>query len=123
MKPPSLLPVLDRVEGLRRVAGDEGLYKELIGIFLGDLPRILNEIDAAIAADASAPLKCVAHSLRGSANQIGACAVAQHAGNLEELARRGMVQGAATSRQRLGDALTQLATILNAEIDCKRRDT
>src|ERR1051325_1437010 len=101
-------PVLDRVEGLRRVAGDERLYRDLVQVFLRDLPRILGHIDAAIAQDASAALQCATHSLKGSASQIGAGAVAELAAILEELGRRDMLMEAGPARQRLAEALDQL---------------
>ena len=107
-------PVLDHVEGLRRVAGDESLYRDLVQVFLRDLPRILGQLDAALAQAAGAALQCAAHSLKGSASQIGACAVAAHAGILEELARRSMLTEAAQARQQLDEALAQLLAAWSA---------
>lgn len=104
------LPILDRAEGLRRVAGDERLYGDLVDVFLRDLPRVLGLMDAALATQMPTKLQCAAHSLRGSALQIGARAVAECAAQLETIARRGNLTDAPALRRRLDDALAQLQT-------------
>ena len=107
------VPVLDRVEGLRRVAGDAALYAELLGVFMRDLPRLLGLIDTGLATH-SPELQCAAHSLKGSAHQIGAKSLAAEAALLEDTARRAAWTEAHLARQRLDLALRELAETLEA---------
>jgi HPt (histidine-containing phosphotransfer) domain-containing protein len=81
--------VLDRVEGLRRVRGNGALYRELVDVFLADLPRALGTIDSASASRDMKPLNCALHALKGTAGQIGAGALAERARVMETLVAAG----------------------------------
>ncbi len=108
-------PMLDRAEGLRCAGGDPALYRELLGIFLGDVPRLLGLLDAA-AAQPSA-LHHVVHSLKGSASVIGATSIAQQAWALEKLARANRAGDAGEPLRLLRADLLNLAGRLEAELN------
>jgi PAS domain S-box-containing protein len=72
---------------LARVGGSEELMREVMGLFVGDAPRLLSEIRQALAVgDADAVYKAT-HTLKGSAGNFGARAVLDVAQRLEARAR------------------------------------
>ncbi len=81
--------VLDRavLRSLARDVGDEAIVEEICAIFLAETgPRLLAIERAAQDGDAEA-LRVSAHTLKGSAANVGAIAVASAAAELERLAR------------------------------------
>jgi HPt (histidine-containing phosphotransfer) domain-containing protein len=78
------LPLLDEraLERLRRLqaAGDPDLVAELSAMFLAEAPLRLDSIDL----NEAATTRQVAHSLRGSAGQLGAARLAAACAALEE---------------------------------------
>jgi HPt (histidine-containing phosphotransfer) domain-containing protein len=87
-------PVLDRAEGLRRVRGNETLYRELMQVFLNDLPRLTALLRTALENASANDLHYAAHSLKGSASHLGALAIAQDAWIFEKMGRDGDLAGA-----------------------------
>ena len=61
----------DRHVALLRVGGDEELLKEIAEIFLEDYPKVLAEIQAALACGDARRLEQSAHTLKGSAGNFG----------------------------------------------------
>ena len=76
-------------EALAGMGGDESLLAEVIQMFLDDYPRLLSEIDAARAANDSATLARLIHTIRGVASNFAIPVVMTQATNLEALARSG----------------------------------
>ncbi|MBI4717714.1 MAG: response regulator [Planctomycetes bacterium] len=80
--------VLDVEQAVDNLAGDRDLYREVITEFVACLPAQIEALrQAAAGADVQA-LGRLAHSLKGSASNIGAARAGQLAMELEELARR-----------------------------------
>lgn len=86
-------PVLnpDAIEALRAVSPDDGgqFLTELIDIFLADTPARMREIAAAIAAGDAPTATRAAHSIKGSAGNFGASALAKVALEMEADAKQG----------------------------------
>jgi signal transduction histidine kinase/AmiR/NasT family two-component response regulator len=93
--PAAARAVLDRDELLRTCAGDEGLVRQLVGLFLADYPQRLAELRAALQAGDGAGVRLAAHTLKGAASTFAAAAVRTAAGRLEEMGRSGHLAGAA----------------------------
>lgn len=104
--------VIDREEGLRRCGGDEALYRDLVRVFLGDLPRMLRELDDAIARQAVASIRRASHTLCGSASQIGAREAADCAGAIEQMAKANELQAVPETRRTLAASLETLKLTL-----------
>jgi HPt (histidine-containing phosphotransfer) domain-containing protein len=68
----------------RMTLGDGGLEREVLAMFSAQAARLVGQI-AALAGNAGG----LAHTLKGSARAIGAFAVADAAGSLEEALARG----------------------------------
>ncbi|MBI1902522.1 MAG: response regulator [Planctomycetia bacterium] len=104
--------VMNRQAALKRLAGDERLFSELVGFFEDDAPGLLGQADEGIRNGNPEQIQRAAHTLKGLAAGFQAEAAAAAGLRLEELARTGTLAGAdaalATLRQeiqRLRDAL------------------
>jgi HPt (histidine-containing phosphotransfer) domain-containing protein len=75
--------VLDLIHLRRYTMGNAALEHELLALFLGQLPTILQQISQAATAQ---DWKFALHTLKGSARVIGATAIAEVAEALEPLA-------------------------------------
>ena len=77
---------------LRWLGGDQGLLRELVGIFVDDGPKRLEALRAAMTAADVQQLEQVAHSLKGSAAILGAARLQESALALEEAAHDGRAE-------------------------------
>jgi HPt (histidine-containing phosphotransfer) domain-containing protein len=75
--------------------GLAAILPRLIELFLRDAPRRIEEMQAAAASGDLQALKYSAHTLAGSAANLGAGEVAQLSAALEAQARQGIAAGAA----------------------------
>ena len=91
--------------------GDEELVVTLIDIFLDQTPKLMAELDAAIAAKNATGAERTAHSLKGSAGNFGAKNAWQLAQTVEYAGRGGDLSGAAESAKQLNE---ELQLVMNA---------
>jgi two-component system, sensor histidine kinase and response regulator len=91
----------NRAKALDRIGGDEDLLRDLCHIFLEESPKLLQQLQQAIAAgDANAVMRA-AHSLKGEAGYLGADGTSHAARQLEEM-------GHNKDLSRAGDAIATL---------------
>jgi histidine phosphotransfer protein HptB len=80
-------PVLDpaTIENLRALSPDDNgeFLREIIGIFLEDTPLRIAELDQSLAAGDASKFTRAAHSIKGSAANLGATALGAAALSLE----------------------------------------
>jgi HPt (histidine-containing phosphotransfer) domain-containing protein len=74
---------------LRDLDGDEALLRDLVAMFLVEYAKLMAAIDAAHASGEAAELRRAAHTLKGSADVIGANGVVTAAQRLADLGREG----------------------------------
>ena len=84
---PSGMPGASFAELIARVGGDERLFRRMIHTFLGDTPRRLAGIAAAIRRNNPEALASLAHALKGSVSLFGAEAPRKHCQELQDLGR------------------------------------
>ena len=106
--------VIDIEVALRQVEGDRELLDEIVRIFADECPKTMAEIRNAIRAADLPFLERAAHSLKGSAANLGAMSVMASAQKIEECARAGDLSGARIQFQLLGGALEKLLLELEA---------
>ncbi len=105
-------PVFDLDAAMRIVGGDGALLKEVIKVFLDDVPkRIANMKDALIAGNTSTAERC-AHSIKGASGNVGGERLRQMAYHLETACRDNDVKQAATLTAELETELAALRTEL-----------
>ena len=85
--------------------GDEELVGTLIDIFLDQTPKLIAELDAAVAAKNANNVERTAHSIKGSAGNFGAKNAWQLAQTVEYAGRGGDLSGAAESAKQLNEEL------------------
>ena len=85
-------PLLDEraLENLRalRVEGEPDPFAELAALFIEDTPARIAQIWKALRGGSAHDLEAAAHSLRGSASNLGAVTLAASCGKIMQLARR-----------------------------------
>jgi HPt (histidine-containing phosphotransfer) domain-containing protein len=72
-----------------RQPGEADPVAELIDLFLQDMPKHTKKMAEALGKEDAAALKGAAHSLKGSAKNMGVTRLAQLCAELETLAREG----------------------------------
>jgi CheY-like chemotaxis protein len=92
---PPATPWVDWKAALEYVGDDARLLRDLIGLFLEEYERWLQEARQAITAGKPAELKRPAHNLKGSLNHFGAQTAFETARALETMARSGILNDAA----------------------------
>jgi HPt (histidine-containing phosphotransfer) domain-containing protein len=114
------LPVIDpqAIENLRALDPENGdeFLREIIGIFLDDTPQRIAELDQSFAAGDAAKFARAAHSIKGSAANLGALVLRATAETLEHQARQTGLAGTetlvATVKTDFALAQTELAKLL-----------
>jgi len=116
-----VIDTLDRhtlAELLDAVGGDEEFVDDLVQTYLADSPALLDEIDAAVAADDPARMVTPAHTLKSNSLTVGATQLAAIARVLEEQSRGGSMASAA---ERAAAARAEL-DLVQAELEAARAD-
>ena len=79
-------PIIDHDHLARYTLGDRALEREVLKLFVDQIPRTLEELDT---AENDADRVRAAHTLKGSAWAVGAARLADVAARLEREAREG----------------------------------
>jgi two-component system sensor histidine kinase/response regulator len=82
----------DATSALERLDGDENLLAEVVEIFLGEAPRQLAALHAAIAAGNAEAAGKISHSLKGELGYFGMAEVSAYARQIENLAWQGKLE-------------------------------
>lgn len=78
---------LDREVALARVGGDAELLREIAVLFVQDYPKVLDQLQDAIARGDAQTIERTAHGLKGSVSTFGARAAMEAARTLETMGR------------------------------------
>ncbi|MFQ5515831.1 MAG: Hpt domain-containing protein [Myxococcota bacterium] len=97
--------VLDRDDFLQRVEGDMELARDLVELFLEDLPERMSDLRQALAGSNLELVHERAHSLKGSIANFSAHPAFEAARDLDELARSGIREGLDEAFARLENEL------------------
>jgi two-component system sensor histidine kinase/response regulator len=106
--------VFDLDRALEAVSGERELLHGMIGIFMRQTPRVMQDIDTAIAGGDAAALESAAHKLKGSVAMFGAQAAREAAQRLEDLAEARDLADVGAARLSLGNEIERLQTALGA---------
>ena len=79
---------------LESLGGDENLMREVLGIFLEQTPKHLASLRQALVTKDATTIERTAHSMKGELGYLGIAEVSQKARQLEEMGRKGDVEGA-----------------------------
>jgi two-component system, sensor histidine kinase and response regulator len=98
----------DKAGALNRIGGDEELLQELCQIFLEESPKLLRQLQQAVAEGNSDGVMRAAHSLKGESGYLGADETSQAARQLEEMGRNKDLSGASATVASLEREITNL---------------
>jgi HPt (histidine-containing phosphotransfer) domain-containing protein len=112
--PPMDLPPdkIDRETLLNLMDRDESLLRELAGLFLADMPRLMAEIQDSVARGDCPRLDEAAHTLKGSIANFGARRASQLAARLEAMGRTKDLQGAPEAFAALEKEIARVSSVL-----------
>jgi two-component system sensor histidine kinase/response regulator len=113
------LPTAPRIvwnmgETLERLGGDETLFREVIEIFLDDVPKHMTSLGRAIEAGDAAAVEGAAHTLKGELGYLGISEVSQKARELEEFGRNSDLRFAAALYATFATELAELLTSMRS---------
>jgi len=111
---PPLEGSLDRQLALSRVGGDLDLLKEIAHLFVEDYPKLLKDLQQAIASGDAVAVERTAHGLKGSVSTFGARTAMEAARSIESLGRARQLSGLHPLLQTLEAALAALRPELEA---------
>jgi histidine phosphotransfer protein HptB len=80
---------VDWEEGLARAGDDEDFFKELLELFLDDVPQRMENLSASLSAGQLDESAGVAHSIKGASANLSARTIHQVAAQLEQAAKQG----------------------------------
>jgi len=83
----SCTAVFDKRILLNTLGGDEGTLREVLTLFLGDMPQQIGKLEEAIKVRDAGTAMRQAHTLKGAAANMGASLLRECAGELEQLGR------------------------------------
>lgn len=81
--------VIDRDWALAQIGDDSELFADIATVFLGDSPALRRQLEQALAADAPAQIRHVAHTIKSAVGNFGAGRAMAAARALEDAAREG----------------------------------
>ena len=99
---------LNREEILDRLEGSQELLAELIDLFLGEAPQLIDAMRNGLEKGDMQELSRSAHSMKGAASNFMACGTANAAAQLENDAKNGDVESAKASLAALEAATERL---------------
>ncbi|MDP2647043.1 MAG: response regulator [Desulfobacterales bacterium] len=104
----SLRAVFDLSRAMDLVGGDQDLFKEIVGLFLDNLPDHIAQIQAGITHNDAHAVEQAAHALKGSVSNFSAQAAFEAAYRLELLGKEGTLAAAKRAFSELKRAFGEL---------------
>ena len=113
-EPEVVRPAVDRALLLERLGGDDQLLKEVVAIFLEDVPVQLSGLDAALAKGDLPTIRRVAHTLKGSGGTACAFELQRAAAELERAAVSANLEETVRLVQPMKDRFEEVDTTMRA---------
>jgi signal transduction histidine kinase/DNA-binding response OmpR family regulator/HPt (histidine-containing phosphotransfer) domain-containing protein len=112
-----LTPAFAEAAALESTGGDRDLLKELISVFLGEVPGWMRDLDGAVKRGHADEVQRLAHTIKGAVDSCGASRAYDAAMLLERMGREGQLGEApaayTTLSRELGRARPELAAYLD----------
>jgi CheY-like chemotaxis protein/HPt (histidine-containing phosphotransfer) domain-containing protein len=102
------VPIFDQDGMVSRLMNDENLAKEIVAIFLDDMPRQLAVLQGHLDAGSTADTERQAHSIRGATLNVGGEALCAVAAEMETAAKAGDLAGVAARMPALNTQFDRL---------------
>ena len=110
--PPDAATVIDEASLLAAFGGNRQVLADVAGVFLADAPRMVGELQEAVAARDADRIAAAAHALKGSAGLFSTGSAYAAARDTEQQARKGDLAASEESAARLEDGVAHLVRAL-----------
>lgn len=110
------LPLWDESDALKRLGNNAALLNKIIESFMNDGPKSLSALGTALDEDNSSNAQLHAHSLKGSAGNVGALKLQNIAKHLEEAAKNNNLQEVRAAYDECEHVLGETLTIFEAHL-------
>jgi PAS domain S-box-containing protein len=104
----------DRAAALERCGDDAQLLRELIGMFLDEIPGWMTALSDGLAAGDAEKVKRTAHTIKGAVGTFGATPAVEAAFRLESIGKQGDLAAAGEAWEEMKKAIERLKTALAA---------
>jgi PAS domain S-box-containing protein len=105
--------IYDEKEALERCGDDRTLLRELIDLFLSDVPKQMSALKQAIDQNDAVVIYRMAHTIKGAVATFGAEPACNAAFELEQLGRTGQIEAASGSYKQLEAKVEELCRTLD----------
>lgn len=99
-------------KGLEWLEGDTKLLKGIQAIFVKNVPRQMEKLREAIAAQDISQIELLSHSIKGAASMVGALPLMDEAGKVEQAAMGGDSEMVRVHFEGMSEELTKVLTSL-----------
>lgn len=106
---------VDRAAALKRLGGNEQLYRNLVRFFFEDSPGLLEDIRSGLRTGDREQVARAAHSLKGLAANFGCEVAMKSASQMQEIGTSGSLDEATPALEALTNAITQLHLALEKD--------
>ncbi len=110
------IPGIDTVNGLRRIAGNARLYRALLRQFADDQVNFPQQIRSVLDQGEYTAAERLAHTIKGSAGNLGATALSELADNLERTARSHDAQATAIKADEVAAEWAHIAESIRSAV-------
>jgi len=112
-------PVFDKAGMMARMMDDEDLARTVIGGFLEDLPKLIEELKDFLEAGDVPRTERQAHSIKGASANVGGEALREAAFEMEKAAKAGDLKSVAARLPELENQVARLKDFMNEFINAK----
>ncbi len=109
--------LIDRERLRMEFAGDEDILRELRDVFMGELPKMMSAIEAAVRAGDAHAVERAAHTLKGAVSNFQTPLVRDAAFVLEQQGRANNLAGSTENFSKLQDLMGHLVIELETVIN------
>lgn len=106
--------IFNRVEMLERLGDDTEMLSDLIDLFLGECPKMLQGVREAIEREDPSTIERTGHALKGACLNLSASQAAAVASKIETAGREGELGETRELLEQLSDELSLLSEALTA---------
>jgi two-component system, sensor histidine kinase and response regulator len=117
LKSDSLRAEFDSDDLLDRIEGDRALFKDIIRIFLDDMPGLISALEAAVKSGNADAVERTAHAINGSCAMISAKKLERLAHQMETMGRKGNLKGSIDLCQEVIQCFDNLKRMMNAILE------
>ncbi len=116
-------PPFEVSKAMRCVAGDEELFRELLELFVDDMPRMLDELREAIDSGSTSDIRRCAHTIKGAASHLAAEPTRGVAEELEMIGESTAILGVESLYDKLVHESDRLKQAARAYLDDRPNET